>query len=59
VTQRYCNHSAFNGYRWTASEYSGIRCMSCRTPWRTKAKYVEQLRDARWDPAKGDWVDFP
>lgn len=26
VQQRNCNHSAFNGYKWTYSRYSAIRC---------------------------------
>ncbi|NIT79608.1 MAG: hypothetical protein GWN58_33160 [Anaerolineae bacterium] len=57
VTQRYCNHSAFNGYHWTPSDYSEVRCMECRMSWRTKAKYVDLLPDARWDTEKGNWVE--
>ena len=37
VDQRLCNHSAFNGYRYTPSDYSALRCMGCQWPWRTKA----------------------
>lgn len=69
VTQRNCNHSAFNGYHYTPSDYSSIRCLSCGAVWRTKAGYVSALRDARgpirWvpdDPAKllqGSWTDAP
>jgi hypothetical protein len=59
VTARYCNYSAFNGYHWTPSDYSEVRCSECRTSWRTKARYVEHLKDARWDPDRGEWVDFP
>jgi hypothetical protein len=43
ITQFRCNHSAFNGYRRTPSDYSGIRCLECGSFWRTKAKYVEEL----------------
>ena len=44
VTQLYCNHSAFNGGRHTASDYSAIRCNGCGASWRTRAAYVVQLR---------------
>jgi hypothetical protein len=46
------NHSAFNGYRWTPSDYSAVTCDGprpessdgkCGTWWRTKARYVEEL----------------
>lgn len=37
------NHSAFNGYRWTASAYSAVRCWTCRHWWRTTAAYVDTL----------------
>lgn len=57
VTQRYCNHSAFNGYHWTPSDYSEVRCMECRVFWRTKAAYVDSLPDAKWDPNIGNWVE--
>jgi hypothetical protein len=57
VTARYCNYSAFSGYHWTPSNYSEVRCSECRNFWRTKAKYVSQLKNARWDEKKGDWVD--
>jgi len=46
VLQRYCNHSAFNGYHYTSSEWSTVRCLSCRAVGRTKANYVAELRDA-------------
>lgn len=46
VIQRYCNHSAFRGYNYQASDYSQIRCLKCGEFWRTKAKYVYRLRDA-------------
>lgn len=46
VSQRYCNHSAFNGYHYTPSDYSTVRCKSCGAVGRTKANYVESLKDA-------------
>lgn len=45
VMDRNCNHSAFNGYHRTASEWSSVRCASCRSIWRTKANYVNRLKD--------------
>lgn len=45
VTQRMCNHSAFNGNRLTHSQYSAIRCNACRANWRTKAAYVYFLHN--------------
>ena len=47
VTQRYENHSAFNGYHRTPSAYSSIHCVACNANWRTKAGYVAQLQDRR------------
>jgi hypothetical protein len=46
VLQRLCNHSAFNGYHWTPSDYSAIRCGACGRVWRTRAAYVATLPDA-------------
>lgn len=46
VLVRRANYSAFNGYRWTPSDYSCVRCPMCRTAWRTKAAYVDGLPDA-------------
>ena len=43
VTQYHCNYSAFNGYRYTPSDYSQVYCKVCRGIWRTKGAYVEQL----------------
>lgn len=37
------NYSAFNGYRFTPSDYSECICIDCRLRWRTKAKYVKHL----------------
>lgn len=45
VTQRYCNHSAFNGYQYTPSEYSTVICETCGAAGRTKALYVAELAD--------------
>jgi hypothetical protein len=46
VLDRRANHSAFNGYHWTPSDYSGVRCGTCGRYWRTKAAYVDTLPDA-------------
>ena len=48
VVQRNGNASAFNGYHWTPSDYSGIRCRTCDRYWRTKAEYVRSLPDAAY-----------
>lgn len=42
-----CNYSAFNGYHYTPSDYSAVRCKSCGKWWRTKAAYVDVLPMAR------------
>ena len=42
-TQYKCNHSAFNGYHYTPSDYSTVYCKRCGAVWRTKAKFVDQL----------------
>lgn len=49
VLQRLCNHSAFNGYHYTPSDYSTVECLSCGRVGRTKAAYVDRLRD--WKPS--------
>jgi hypothetical protein len=51
VVQRHSNRSAFNGGRRTPSDYSEVRCLECRTFWRTKAAYVNTLPDAIGDEA--------
>jgi len=38
-----CNHSAFNGYHRTPSDYSAVECEACGGWWRTKANYVYSL----------------
>lgn len=52
VVQRLCNFSAFNGYKYQASDYSGVRCLRCGQFWRTKAKYVYRLRNATGEEAR-------
>jgi hypothetical protein len=51
VTARRRNYSAFNGYHCTPSEYSEVRCLVTGARWRTKAAYVDQLRDMGHDAA--------
>jgi len=51
IVQYRCNHSAFNGYARTPSEYSGIRCLACGAYWRTRADYVDRLIPATGDEA--------
>lgn len=49
VVQYRCNHSAFNGYHHTPSDYSSITCDAvhnghrCIGHWRTKAPYADRL----------------
>lgn len=45
VSQRLCNHSAFNGYHRTPSAYSEVFCKVCSARWRTTAAYVKNLWD--------------
>lgn len=44
IIQYKCNHSAFNGYKQTPSDYSCIRCMVCGSVWRTKSDYVLMVK---------------
>lgn len=46
VVTREANYSAFNGYRYTPSDYSGVLCLTCGARWRTKAGWVDACRDA-------------
>jgi len=46
VVVRYGNYSAFNGYRFTPSDYSLVRCNTCGVHWRTRGAYVAELPDA-------------
>jgi len=48
VTMRNCNQSAFNGYKVTPSDYSEIWCALHGHFWRSKAKYVDTVPDAKW-----------
>lgn len=45
VWQRRCNYSAFNSHRYTPSAWSLVCCLICSALWRTKARYVDQLKD--------------
>lgn len=45
VRVRRANYSAFNGYRYTPSDYSEIVCLDCGRHWRSKAKGVAKLPD--------------
>jgi hypothetical protein len=45
VLQYRQNHSAFNGYHQTLSNYSSIACLRCGTVWRTKASYADALEN--------------
>ena len=49
VITRNGNYSAFNGYRFAASDYSQVRCVTCGASWRTKARWVAGCRDAADD----------
>lgn len=49
VRQYRSNRSAFNGYRYTPSEWSEVVCAIDGKRWRTKAAYVDQL--PRHEPA--------
>lgn len=49
VLDRECNHSAFNGYHRTPSDYSTVVCAECGATGRTKAAFVRYLPDADRD----------
>ena len=51
VVTRNGNHSAFNGGRFTPSDYSLVRCLECGAMWRTKAAFVRTLRNATTEQA--------
>lgn len=46
VTDYKCNYSAFNGYHYTPSNYSQVRCLRCGWFWRSNGKYVDGLATA-------------
>ncbi len=52
VCIRKANYSAFSGDWWTPSDYSEVTtCLKCGMIWRTKAAYVDELKDmseAEW-----------
>ena len=45
VLTRRGRHSAFDGYQWRSSAYSEVTCPVCGATGRTKAAYVNQLKD--------------
>lgn len=53
VTQRHVSYSAFNGYHAKYSDWSTVRCLSCGGHGRTKAKFVDKVRDGVW--RDGNW----
>lgn len=44
VLQWRSNHSAFNGYHHTPSNYSSVQCAACGAVWRTNAPYQDVLK---------------
>lgn len=53
-----CNHSAFNGYHWTPSDYSAVFCTVCEKLWRTKAGWASEIHQGR-DSAKKQAQEAP
>jgi len=51
VIARKCNHSAFNGYHCTSSRYSEVYCIGCGAIGRTKAAFVNKLKDGKLEEA--------
>lgn len=45
VVNRKSNRSTFTGGRRVASAYSEVRCGECCAVWRTKAAYVDKLKN--------------
>jgi hypothetical protein len=43
-----CNHSAFNGYHTTPSQWSALCCTACGSHWRTKAAYVAMIPEGAY-----------
>lgn len=54
VTCRQGNHSAFNGYRFAPSRYSGFRCLGCLAAWRSRAGYASEIADM----SRADWASI-
>ena len=63
VAMREHNRSAFNGYRYSPSDYSDVLCLACGAWGRTKAKYVALLEDAtdeeKFNPRIGEPLPDP
>ena len=55
VVKRNFNRSAFNGYRYTPSDYSLVKCTrpGCFGMWRSKSRYVDTLPDAPQETVEG------
>jgi len=51
VIERERNYSIFHCGHYQASDYSLVRCLECGKFWRTKAKYVDTLKDATEEEA--------
>src|SRR6476660_3003376 len=47
ILQFKCNYSAFNGNRYTPSDYSAIHCTCCGNVWRTTSDIVYSLPRAK------------
>jgi hypothetical protein len=45
VLKRHYRQSAFDGYRVVYSDFSTVLCLACGSCWRTKAGYVDSLKD--------------
>lgn len=62
VVARRCNYSAFNGWRYTPSDWSEVFCKGCHALGRTRASYVEDLPNGEIDvhtpPLHGHWSAF-
>lgn len=55
IVHRNHNHSAFNGYHRTWSEYTGVVCINCGRSWRTKAAWLWRTPMLK----KGELRDWP
>jgi hypothetical protein len=59
VLTRNANHSVFNGYRRTYSDYSLIGCKSCGRLWRSKAKRNDSLPDVGPEWPRKNLTELP